>query len=295
MADTKEVLNRIKSIRDTKKITNAMYLISSSKLRKSRKSLDETRPFFDALKVEISRIVRNIPVNDSRFFISDEESLKEGKCGILVITADKGLAGAYNQNIIKKTMEVIEKYPDYELFVSGEYGKHYFGSHEIKCDTDFNFPDVEPTLYTARMMAGYIMEKYDTGELSQVIIVYTDFKNSLSSEAVETRLLPFERSHFEENAQQDDEAFEEYEYVPSPKQVMEKLIPVYCIGMIYSVLVYAFCCEQNDRMMAMDNANRNADKLMKELTLKYNRMRQNGITQEITEISASVKASEKRI
>lgn len=291
MADTKVILNRIKSIGDTRKITNAMYLISSTKLRKARKNLEETRPFFDNLKAEISRIVRNINISDSKYFASRDESFKKGTCGILVITADKGLAGSYNQSVLKKSMEIMKEYPDYRLFVSGEYGRHYFSSHGILFDEEFNFADHEPSLYTARMMAGYIMEQYDAGSLSQIIIVYTDFRNALASEVVQMRLVPFEKSHFEEETAEKDEFFEEYEYFPSPKEVMEKSIPVYCIGVIYSILVYAFCCEQNDRMMAMDSANQNADKLLKDLKVRYNRMRQNGITQEITEISASVKAA----
>ena len=295
MADTKAILNRIKSVKDTRKITNAMYLISSTKLRKARKSLEETRPFFDELREEIGRIVRNIPVENSRYFMSGDQDELSGKCGILVITADKGLAGAYNQNVIRKTLELTKQYPDCQLFVTGEYGRHYFRSHGVETDEDFHFPDVEPTMLIARRIAGHIMDKYDAGMLSQVLIVYTEFKNALSSEAIVTRLVPFEKSHFEDSdLPENDSFFEEYEYVPSSREVMERCIPVYCIGMIYSVLVYAFCCEQNDRMMAMDNADQNADRLLKELTVKYNRMRQNSITQEITEISASVKAADRK-
>jgi len=294
MADTEAIQNRINSIRDTRKITNAMYLISSTKLRKARKSLDETRPFFDALRDEIGIIAKNVGLDESRYFITEGDSGHEnGKCGILIITADKGLAGAYNQNVIKKSLEIIKEFPDNRLFISGEYGRHYFTSHGIPIDEKFNFPDYEPTLYTARMMAGYIMDLYDHEELSQIYIIYTNFKNALSSEVCSIRLLPFEKEHFDKS---DDvkESIDDCEYIPSPMEVMERSIPVYCIGMIYSVLVYSFCCEQNDRMMAMDNANQNADKLLKELTLKYNRLRQSGITQEITEISASVKASHRK-
>lgn len=291
MADTKAILNRIKSVGDTRKITNAMYLISSTKLRKARKNLEDTRPFFDALRKEISRIVRNIPVSGSKYFVDPGNKKERGKCGILVLTADKGLAGSYNQNVIKKALMLIEDYPDCKLYVSGEYGRHYFSSHNIDFESDFDFPDFEPSLVIARKMAGHIMEQYDAGILSQILIVHTDFKNAMSSEVKITKLLPFEKSYFMDHEPADNDVFQEYEYIPSPESVMEGCIPVYCIGMIYSILVYAFCCEQNDRMMAMDSANQNADELLKELTVRYNRMRQSGITQEITEISASVKAS----
>ena len=292
MADSKAIANRIKSVQDTRKITNAMYLISSTKLRKARRSLEETRPFFRALRSEITRIVEHTGIRDSKYFVhEDNDSRSPGTCGILVLTADKGLAGAYNQNVIKETLRLLEEYPDYRLFVVGEYGRHYFSSHHIPFDEPFDFTDIEPTLSLARMIAGYIMERYDRGELTQLHVIYTHFKNAMSSEVQNWRMLPFETSHFSRDNMTEPYETIEYEYFPSPAEVLQKCIPVYCIGLIYSALVYSFCCEQNDRMMAMDSANQNADKLIKELSLKYNHLRQNGITQEITEISASVKAS----
>ena len=289
MPDTKAISNRIKSVRDTRKITNAMYLISSTKLRKARKSLDDTNPFFHKLREEIGNIVDRRLVYKSRYLLAEDEIEDSiGTCGILVITADKGLAGTYNQNVIKKTLSLMEEYPDHRLFVVGEYGKHYFSSHQIPFDENFEFSDVEPTLYQARMIAGYIMDSFDRKELARIHIIYTDFKNALASQAIDLRLLPFEKEYFLEYSK--GEAMEEFEYVPSPQDVLEHCIPVYCIGLIYSILVYSYCCEQNDRMMAMDSANKNADSLIADLTLRYNHLRQNSITQEITEISASVKA-----
>lgn len=293
MADTKTIANRIMSIKDTRKITNAMYLISSTKLRKARKHLEDTNPFFRAMRREIGRIIRNTGIRDSRYFVSEDKiPSEEEPCGFLVITADKGLAGSYNQNVIKDTLQLMEKHPDHRLFVIGEYGRHYFESHGISMDKEFYFTDHEPTLYLARLAAGYIMEKFDKGELSRIYVVYTDFKNALSSEVTHFRLLPFDRSHFTAGEELMHEDME-FEYVPSPLEVMEHCIPVYCIGVIYSILVYSYCCEQNDRMMAMDAANQNADELLGSLTIQYNRMRQNNITQEITEISASVKGTKK--
>ena len=289
MPDTTAIHNRIKSVRDTRKITNAMYLISSNKLRKARKNLDDTSPFFRKMRQEIGNIVDQSLVHQSRYLLGEDETEDSiGTCGILVITADKGLAGAYNQNVIRKTMELIEQFPDYRLFVVGEYGRHYFVSHNIPIDEAFQFPDVEPTLYQARMIGGYIMDLFDHSKLSRVHVIYTDFKNALASQAIDLRMVPFEKEYFAEFSQYNQQ--EEFEYIPSALYVLDHCIPVYCIGMIYSILVYSFCCEQNDRMMAMDSADKNADKLLDELTLQYNHLRQNSITQEITEISSSVKA-----
>ena len=147
---------------------------------------------------------------------------------------------------------------------------------------------MDPTLYDARMIAGAIMERFDGEELSAVYCVYTHFRNALSSEAVCIQMIPFEKDYFKQFSTETKS--EEFEYVPSALEVLEHCIPVYCIGMIYSMLVYSFCCEQNDRMMAMDADNKNADKLLGELTLRYNHLRQDSITQEIIEVASSMKA-----
>ena len=295
MADARAIANRIKSVQDTRKITNAMYLISSTKLRKAKKKLEDTKPYFDTLRGEITRIVRNTRVENSRYLIDPETMRHEtGTCGILVFTADKGLAGAYNQSVIKKTQELLKKFPNNRLFVVGEYGRHFFKAHNIQYDRDFRITDHEPTLWWARMIGGYILELFDNGDISQIYVVYTGFKNALTSEVYSLRMLPFEKEYFSQDYKDyKDEKFEVCEYFPSPKMVMEKCIPMYCIGMLYSILVYAYYCEQNNRMMAMDSANQSADRLLGELKLKYNHLRQSSITQEITEISASVKAADK--
>ena len=197
MPDTKAIYNRIKSVQDTRKITNAMYLISSTKLRKARKSQEDTSPFFRKLRQEIGNIVDQRLVQKSRYLRDEDDHMRHrGSCGILVITADRGLAGAYNQNVVKEALSLMEEEPEHQLFVVGEYGKHYFASHGIAFDEDFNFPDAEPTLYQARMIAGYIMDRYDHEKLSAVHIIYTDFKNALASQAINLQMLPFDKDYF---------------------------------------------------------------------------------------------------
>ena len=132
VAGTKEIKTRIQSVQETRKITNAMYLIASTKLRKARLELDHTRPYFEALRGEIKRVFRTAKDVDSHYFFSgDDEPIKEGTYGCLVITADKGLAGAYNQNAIKEALKLLEQHPDTKLFVVGEYGRRFFASHNI--------------------------------------------------------------------------------------------------------------------------------------------------------------------
>ena len=132
MANTKELKDRIKSVRDTQKITNAMYLIASTKMSKAKSELDKTRPYFDAMKSEIKRIFRTVKDVKSRYFYPDEgEPVLNGTYACLVITADKGLAGMYNQNVLKEAEKMRAEHPDTKFFVVGEYGRQYFTRHKI--------------------------------------------------------------------------------------------------------------------------------------------------------------------
>ena len=138
MAGTKEIKAHIESVQETKKITNAMYLIASTKLRKARQELDHTRPYFEALRGEIKRIFRTANDVDSRYFYpSDEDTPREGTYRCLVITADKGLAGSYNQNAIRQAMQLLEWHPDTKLFVVGEYGRRFFAQRKIPIEHSF--------------------------------------------------------------------------------------------------------------------------------------------------------------
>lgn len=133
MANTKEIQDRIKSINDTLKITNAMYMISSSKLKKSKKMLADTEPYFFTLQSEMSRILRHLPDMEDIYFKTNEDKLPEDrKVGYIVITADKGLAGSYNHNILKMAEEHLKNHPNHSLFVLGELGRHILNSVELR-------------------------------------------------------------------------------------------------------------------------------------------------------------------
>lgn len=132
MTGTKEIKDRMASIRDTQKITNAMYLIASTKLRKAKAELDMTRPYFDALKGEIKRIFRTVDDVESKYFYpADGAPVSVDTYACLVITADKGLAGAYNQNVLREAEAMLNAHPDTRLFVVGEYGRSAFQHYRI--------------------------------------------------------------------------------------------------------------------------------------------------------------------
>ena len=291
MASMKEIKNRIKSVRDTQKITNAMYLISSAKMRKAKSELDKTRPYFNAVQAEIKRIFRTVPDVDSRYFYPPEGSEKlNGTFGCLVITADRGLAGAYNHNVLKSALALREKHEDMKFFVVGEYGRQFFNHKKIPIEESFLYPAQNPTMQRAREISARLLEDYDAGKLDKIFIIYTDLKNGLNAEPVETRILPFHRGEFEDATVQTAE----FEFLPSVQAVLDSMMPSYVSGYVYSALVDSFCSEQNARMAAMNSAGQNADKILEGLTVQYNRVRQAGITREITEISAGFKAQKKK-
>ena len=294
MAGTKEIKTHIESVRETRKITNAMYLIASTKLRRARAELDNPRPYFNALQREIKRIFRKVSDVESPYFypVGDDSPLK-GTYGCLVITADKGLAGAYNQNAIKQAMKLLEEHPDTKLFVVGEYGRRFFASHNIPIEHSFLYTAQNPTMARAREISALLLDRFDRGELKEIYVIYTDMANSMSYEARTARVMPFHRSFFL-SAPGEREVREPFEFLPNVAAVLDSMMPSYVSGFIYSALIDSFCCEQSARMTAMDSANQNAEKLLGELSLEFNRIRQAAITQEITEVSAGAKAQRKK-
>lgn len=294
MPNTKEIKNRIKNIKDTRKITNAMYLIASTKMRKAKEELDKTLPFFDAISLEIKRIFRTVKDLESKYYYPlDMDSYKNGTYGILVITADKGLAGAYNMNAIKEALRIYDDHEDSKLFVVGEYGRQYFSRLGKRMQEDFLYSPQDPTLEEARLIATELLEKYDSGELAKIFVVYTNFENKLESQASSVRLLPFHRN-FVYGGKDEKVVLHEFEFEPNVNTIIDSIIESYLTGYIYGALVNSFCSEQNARIDAMSSANTNSDNLLQELDIIYNRVRQGAITQELTEISAGARAQKKK-
>lgn len=295
MAGTKEIKDHIESVQETRKITNAMYLIASTKLQRARQELDNTRPYFEALRGEIKRIFRTVKDVDSHYFYPAQgEHPLDGTYGCLVITADKGLAGAYNQNAIREAMKLLEQHPDTKLFVVGEYGRRFFASHNIPIEHSFLYTAQNPTMARAREISALLLDGFDRGELEKIFVVYTDMASAMSFQARSTRVLPFHRTHFADTALTERAVAEPFEFLPDVRAVLNNMIPSYVSGFIYSALIDSFCCEQDARMTAMDSANRNAENLLGELSLQYNRVRQAAITQSITEVSAGAKAQRQK-
>ena len=291
MASTSEIRRRIGSVRQTQKITHAMYLISQAKLRKAKQDLSNTRPYFDALQNEIGRVFNADSSVESRYLEPVQQPAKEEvlRPACLLITADKGLAGAYNQNAIRQAQQYMADHPDTALYVVGEYGRRWFAQRNIPIEKSFLYTAQNPTLGRARQIAELLLERYDAGEINAVVVIYTDMKNGLEAVVRQAQLLPLHRERFiaaAANTAKDDV----YEFIPSPNAVVNNAARSCLTGYIYSALVDSFCSEQSARMTAMNAADQNAEELLKDLSVQFNRARQAAITQEITEVSAGERA-----
>lgn len=294
MSNIREIQSRINSVKDTMKITNAMYMISSSKMTQAKKKLADTEPYFYALQGEISRILRHIPELEHEYF--DQRAKvpeEERKIGSIVITADKGLAGAYNHNVVKLEEEILKKPGIHKLFVVGELGRHYFAKRDVDIDTNFQYTVQKPTMHRAREIGGTLISQFRSGELDEVYIVYTRMENSVQSEAEVVKILPLERSSFNVMKMPLNVYREEIELYPSAEAVMDSIVPNYVVGMVYGCLVEAYASEHNARMMAMKSATDSAQSLIHDLSIIYNRARQAAITQEITEVCSGARAQQK--
>ncbi len=269
-----------------------MYLISSSKLKKARKNLDSMKPYFDKLQETLSDILVHTPEIRQKYFNKRADVPEERrKKGYVVITADKGLCGSYNHNVLRRAEAEIEKNDinNCRLFVLGQVGRMYFtrrnnDSSSFLVDSEFLYTTQNPTMYRARDIAELILGKFVDRELDEVYLVYTEMESSGVYTPKTVQLLPFRRIHFGLDKDGNMKKMPKAEFVPSSRKVMEYLIPNYVKGVIYGAMVESFCCEQQSRMTAMDAATTSARDMIRELSLLYNRARQAAITQEITEV-----------
>ena len=252
MASIKEIRTHIKSVEQTLKITNAMYLISSSNLRKARKQLNDVEPYFRKIELTISDILHHSPEIHHPFFDKRPGIPPEKrKTGFIVVTADKGL----------------------------------------RQDVEFLYTAQDPSTHRAREIAELMMDLYLDGKLDEVYILFTKMVNSFQMEPTVHKLLPLDPDVFPEFEANRDSYNRDVTYVPSVRAVMNRLVPGYIKGDIFGALVESYCSEQNARMTAMKSSSDNARAMLQTLNLSYNRARQSAITQEITEVVGGAQAA----
>ena len=292
MADGAQIKARIASIAETKKVTDAMYMISSVKMTRARREVENTAPYFAALTEEIGELLRHIPENSNRYFkVPDPAAGAHMKHGILLVTSDKGLAGAYNHAAISVCEEYIGRHPETVIFIVGEYGRQYFASKGLSFVDTFLYSAELPTVWKARRICADLLEYFDSKRVDEINIIYTNHIGAQADGCRRSVLLPLTRSRFA--SPDDGRGVDRTQFYPDPDTVLTGIIPSYLTGFIYGSLVDSYCSEQQARMAAMSSASRNADEMLRDLKLRYNRMRQAAITREMTEITAGARTIRK--
>lgn len=292
MSGIKEIRTHIKSVEATLKITNAMYLISSSSMRKARKHLTDVMPYFNKLSYTISDILHHSPNLVHPYFHKRPDIKPEDrKVGYIVMTGDKGLAGAYNHNVLKLADQELRKTNHPVLFLVGQMGRLWYANKSSAVAPDFMHTTQNPTMTTARSMAATLLHQFLSGELDEVWMIYTHMINPLHLEPTLVQLLPLNRDIFPYTVRDEDTYPHNVSYYPSEPEVLDQLVPDYFAGMLFGALVESFCSEQSARMTAMDSSTKNAKEMLRNLNLTYNRARQSAITQEITEIVGGAQAN----
>ena len=302
MESLNDIKKRIKSVNDISQLTHAMQLVSASKMRKSKQQYDMVSPFFTLCAESLMELHRSAGDIDNPFLkLRQKKSGETWKIAYFVLTGDQGLAGAYNNNIVKITEEHIQKKimenaqkhvkTEYKLYVFGQMGSGKLKKDGFAVDPDFSYPITDPSYYEARNVANIIRAKYLTGEFDLVYLIYTKMESAITMKPVISRVVPIDTvslgNFFASGAEDAGLALEQgstVDYHPNADSVFSFLIDTGLNAVVYGAMVEAFACEQTARMQAMDNANRNADEMMKELTMKSNRARQARITNELNEI-----------
>lgn len=278
----REIRRRIRGIGSTRQITKAMELVSTSKLRKARQDLEKTRPYYNTVYDNIRETLGSIGNMNHPYLKSREVK----KTLYIVVTADRGLAGGFNSNINKLVESKIkdEKENAYIIAV-GLKSVDYFKTRKYNIKDEFVNITEDPIYKDAKDIGKIVMDMYEKEETDEVNIAYTKFVSTISQEAKILKLLPCES--FNEGESKKSEILE---FEPSAESVLDYLIPKYIEAVIYGALIESACSQQAARMTAMQAATDNANEIIEELELIYNRARQAAITAEISEIVTGAEA-----
>lgn len=288
MADNiRDIKRRIKSVNSTKQITHAMELVASSKLRRARMRAEARKAYFETMLSSM----REMAAHSDRIKSVYLEDREIKKTLYIVITADRGLAGGYNANVIKLIANAIKDKSAASLMTIGSKGRDYFSKRGYDVVKEYIGMSERPTYAEASEIGKLAMEMYASGEVDEVVLGYTEFVSTISQRAQMIRLLPLSRDEFdEEETAATDEIPLVMSFEPSPESLLNYLIPKYICTTIYGAMIEGSASEQGARRMAMETATENANEMIDVLTLYYNRARQAQITQELTEIIGGANA-----
>ncbi len=285
MANAREIKRRMRSVKNTQQITKAMKMVSASKLRRAQGTVIAARPYKNKLKEVLSRLVASMGNNASDPLLEVREVKR---VGFVVFASNKGLAGGYNFNIMKKALEEVHQAEsrgaEIGIVAVGKKTREFFTKNGYTIDYEFMEVNDIPNSVDAGAISKTIKSAYISGQYDEVHIVYAEFISAMSQVPTSVKVLPITTPQSESAEGLD------YIYEPSPAEVLSQILPLYLANQVFSALNEAKAGEHGARMTAMTSATDNATELLSKLDLSYNRARQAAITNEITEIVGGVNA-----
>ena len=284
---------RVRSNQNIKKITHAMELIAASRIARDQQRVAAARPYAEAMTDVVAHLARAGAGLDQPL-LETRDPVRT--VGLVVVTADKGLAGGYNANVTRAAdvamAEARRQGRDARLYVSGKKGLNYFRFRNVPVAADWSGNSEQPRAEDARDVARAVREAFEAGEVDQVELIYTQFL-SLGAQRVTTRrLLPLDRSALAETGEGDEDGrpHAEYEFEPEPEAILQRLLPLYVESRIYSAMLEAAASEHAARQRAMKSATDNASDLIAIYQRRANRVRQEAITTELVEVTGAAAA-----
>lgn len=271
-----DIKKRIKSVESTKKLTKAMSLVATSKLKKCRGNLEKSNSYFKWYKEVMEEVVTTLPRDNKYIKVNNTTNKKI----IIVFSSNMGMCGGYNFNVVNKLQQITEdKKYSYEILVIGEKGKGLIKRYKFNIlEEDLKYSDL-PLMDEASAVFDYVFKKFNSGEAREVILLYTRFKNQLVKEATDIVMLPISFENEKDKIQKS-----EFDIEGNKEEIMETLTSSFCRALIYNSMINSKASENSFRMETMNSATKNAEDLITNLRTKYNRIRQGAITQEISEI-----------
>lgn len=281
MADITQIKHHIRSVNETHQITKAMELISVSKMRRMMTKQAFGSVYFDSVRSTVKDILLHSADVQNKYTRKREG----GRAAYIVIAGDKGLAGAYNNTVLSLAWEHMQQYPMRYVITVGQMARTFFESRQQTIDLEFTHAVANPTMHDARGIAADILDLYDQNLMDVVYIVYTHLKSASNCVPQVVKLLPVAEEDIDSPVRQTFHG--EITYDPSPKDVLNVMVPQYLVGVIYTTLIDSSASENASRMLAMSSANKNAEKMLSALQLEYNRVRQSAITSELLDLTTN--------
>lgn len=288
MASMKDIKRRRSSVQSTQQITKAMKLVSTVKLQKARSRAEDSKAYFDCMYQTMTSLLAKAG-NVNHPYVQGGGSDKKA---IVVITSNRGLAGGYNSNIVKLVTSSGFEKENTVIYGIGSKGIELLKSRGFEIAEDCSELIEEPTYSDAKALADKLLTAYANGEIGEIYVAYTFFKNTVSHVPTLIKVLPAEAAEetVEETAETDLAKLTPMNFEPEEEEAITLLVPKYVSSILYGAFIEAVASENGARMQAMDSATSNAEEMINDLELKYNRARQGAITQELTEIIAGAEA-----